>query len=116
MPVAGPQRLLANLFEHLVALVEELKVGDYYGNRQGYGQDSCYSTHGPDQLAWHRFGHNLTIAHRGHGDDGVPETVRYAVEVRVRVVQLQEVDTRGEYDHANYEEKYQEHEFVKRGD
>ena len=60
-------------------------------------------------------GHDLAVADGGHGDDHVPEAVGYADKVGARMIDLGEVDARGEENDADDEKANEEHELVEGG-
>ena len=98
-----------------VAMVEIVEVGNDHRYRQGDGENSGDSAQRPDQLTPDADRHHIAVADRGHRHDGPPERLRDAVEVRVGVVGLGEVDGAGEEDDADEKEEDEQTELTHAG-
>ena len=74
------------------------EVGNNDGDRQSHSEDTSQGTQSSDKHAQVGLGHHVTIAYRGHGDQGPPQTQWDGLEVvvRIRSNSLRIVDQAGE--------------------
>ncbi len=73
--------------------------------------DSAHGAHTAKDLAGHASRNDVTVADCGHGDDGPPESVRYALESRVRLHVLAVVDY-GREDQHGHAQVHDEHGYL----
>jgi len=88
--------------------VEPIEVSgdDRYRNRQG--QDTWDGARCSDKTAQRAFWHFVSVADRCHGDDGPPERVRDAFDLRVGHAELGVVKSARVDEHAD-RQRHQEH-------
>ena len=83
--------------------VESIEVSGDDRHRNGQSQDARDGTCCSDDAAQWAFWHLVSVANCRHGDDGPPERVRYAFNLRVRHADFGVVESTGVDEHANGE-------------
>ena len=103
---------LQSLLPPDLVLVELGEVVDDDGDGQGNDEDAANTAEDADALADRGLGHNVAVAHSGHGDGRPPEGVRDALElIPVPLALCKEGET-GEDEDAHGEEEHEEAELL----
>ena len=103
---------LQSLLPPDLVLVELGEVVDDDGDGQGNDEDAANTAEDADALADRGLGHNVAVAHSGHGDGRPPEGVRDALELFPVPLALCKEGETGEDEDAHRDEHEQQAELL----
>jgi len=98
-----------------LARVKPIEVTGDDGHRHRERQNAGYSTRGADQLARIANGHLVAVADRCHGNDGPPERVRDALDLRADDAEFGVVDNARVDEHADQQDDEKQAELFTAG-